>query len=113
MDFDRIFRDERERGETPLRQWQLVMLRVLRIFDHLCTKHDKKYFLVAGTLLGAIRHKGFILWDNDLDVGMTRDNYKKFEKLAVPELPKDIFFQSPETDPYLPILPQGGGQVAR
>lgn len=98
MNFDELFPDEREKGETRLRQCQLVMLRMLKIFDYLCTKHDIKYFLTGGTLLGAIRHQGFIPWDDDLDVGITRENYEKFVKYAVPELPNDIFFQTPETD---------------
>lgn len=98
MDFDVLFPDEREKGETRLRQCQLVMLRLLKIFDHLCTKHDIHYFLTGGSLLGAIRHQGFIPWDDDLDVGMTRVNYEKFVKLAASELPNDIFFQTPETD---------------
>lgn len=102
MDFDQLFPDEREKGETPLRQCQLVMLRMLKIFDHLCTKHNIQYFLTAGTLLGAIRHQGFIPWDDDLDIGITRENYEKFVKYAVPELPRDIFFQTSETDPWYP-----------
>jgi lipopolysaccharide cholinephosphotransferase len=100
MDIEELFPDEREKGENRLRQCQLVMLRLLKIFDYLCTKHDIKYFLTGGTLLGAIRHQGFIPWDDDLDVGITRDNYEKFVQYAVPELPKDIFFQTPETDIY-------------
>ena len=102
MDFDILFPDEREKGETPLRQSQFVMLRMLKIMDYLCTKHKIEYFLTGGTLLGAIRHKGFIPWDDDMDVGMTRENYEKFEKIAVPELPNDIFFQTPETDKAYP-----------
>jgi lipopolysaccharide cholinephosphotransferase len=98
MDFNQLFPDNRERGETRLRQCQLVMLRMLKIFDYLCSKHEIKYFLTGGTLLGAIRHHGFIPWDNDLDIGMTRDNYEKFGQYAVPELPYDIFFQNKETD---------------
>jgi lipopolysaccharide cholinephosphotransferase len=100
--FDLLFPDERERGETTLRQCQLVMLRMLKIFDYLCNKHDIKYFLTGGTLLGAIRHQGFIPWDDDLDIGMTRDNYEKFILSAVPELPYDIFFQNCKTEPYYP-----------
>src|SRR6476620_9974084 len=100
MDFDTLFPDNRERGETILQQCQLVMLRMFKIFDYLCLKHDIKYFLTGGSLLGAIRHQGFIPWDDDLDVGMTRENYDKFVKYAVPDLPNDIFFQTPETDPY-------------
>lgn len=102
MNFDILFPDIRESGETRLRQCQLVMLRMLKIFDYLCTKHDIKYFLTGGTLLGAVRHQGFIPWDDDLDIGMTRDNYEKFVRYAAPELPNDIFFQTPETDIFFP-----------
>jgi lipopolysaccharide cholinephosphotransferase len=102
MQWDILFPDEREKGETALRQCQLVMLRMLKILDYLCNKHGVEYFLIGGTLLGAIRHKGFIPWDDDLDIGMTRDNYEKFIQLAVPELPYDIFFQNTETDPTYP-----------
>jgi len=75
---------------------------MFKIFDYLCNKYDIKYFLTGGTLLGAIRHQGFIPWDDDLDVGMTRENYDKFVHYAVPKLPQDIFFQTPETDPHYP-----------
>jgi lipopolysaccharide cholinephosphotransferase len=102
MNFDQLFPDVRENGETRLRQCQLVMLRLLKILDYLCTRHDIEYFLTGGTLLGAIRHQGFIPWDDDLDLGMTRDNYEKFLRYAVPELPNDIFFQTPETDAQFP-----------
>lgn len=111
IDFDTLFPDKREQGETRLRQCQLVMLRMFKIFDYLCTKHDVKYFLIAGTLLGAIRHKGFIPWDDDMDVGMTRKEHEKFEKLVVPELPHDIFYQSPETDPYFPSCYKGEAKL--
>lgn len=100
MEFDSIFPDIRERGETPIRQSQLVMLRMTKILDYLCGKFNINYFLIGGSLLGAIRHHGFIPWDDDLDIGMTRDNYEKFIRLAVPELPHDIFFQTPETDRF-------------
>ena len=102
MDFDRLFPDNREDGATPLRQCQLVMLRMLKIFDYLCVKHGIKYFLTGGSLIGAVRHQGFIPWDDDLDVGMLRSEYERFLQLAVPELPNDIFFQTPQTDPYYP-----------
>jgi lipopolysaccharide cholinephosphotransferase len=102
MNFDQLFPDEREKGLTRLKQCQIVMLRMLKVFDYLCMKHDIKYFLTGGSLLGAIRHHGFIPWDDDLDVGMTRDNYEKFLQLAVPQIPDDIFFQTSETDIHLP-----------
>jgi lipopolysaccharide cholinephosphotransferase len=100
MDYNKNFPDVRESGENKLQQSQQVMLRLLKIFDFLCRKHGIEYFLTFGTLLGAIRHNGFIPWDDDMDVGMTYENYNKFLKLAVPELPKDIFFQNSFTDPH-------------
>lgn len=102
MDFDTMFPDRRQEGETPLRQCQLVMLRMLKIFDYLCRKHGINYFLTGGSLIGAIRHGGFIPWDDDLDVAMLRSEYDKFVQYAAPELPYDIFFQTPQTDPYYP-----------
>jgi lipopolysaccharide cholinephosphotransferase len=102
MDFSELFPDEREKGKTISRQCQMVMLRMLKILDFLCRKHNISYFLTGGTLLGAIRHQGFIPWDDDLDVGMTRNNYEKFLKRVVPELPGDIFFQNDETDTNYP-----------
>jgi phosphorylcholine metabolism protein LicD len=70
--------------------------------DVLCAKYDVKYFLIEGSLRGAIIYKGFLPWDDDLDIGMTRDNYEKFVQFVVPELPNDIFFQNDETDTYYP-----------
>lgn len=102
MEWDALFPDEREKGETTLRQCQLVMTRMLKICDYLCGIHGVEYFLVGGSLLGAIRHKGFIPWDDDLDIGMTRENYERFIQLVAPELPYDIFFQNTETDPAYP-----------
>jgi len=101
-DFFELFPDEREKGNSQLRKCQLVMLRMLKIFDFLCARHDVKYFLVEGSLRGAILYQGFLPWDDDLDIGMTRDNYERFIKKVVSELPNDIFFQNDETDPYYP-----------
>ena len=101
-EFENIYPDMRTSAKTLIRQCQLVMLRMLKITHYLCEKHEIQYFLVGGSLLGAIRHNGFIPWDDDLDIGMTRENYEKFVKYAVPELPRDIFFQTDETDPGYP-----------
>lgn len=102
INFLNLFPDEREKGDTRLRQCQLVMIRMLKIFDFLCAKHNVKYFLIEGSLRGAILYQGFLPWDDDLDIGMTRTNYEKFIEKVVPELPEDIFFQNDETDKYYP-----------
>ena len=90
--------DIRHRANAPLRQSQLVMTRMLRIFHLLATKHRIRYWLACGTLLGAARHKGFIPWDHDVDIEMPLEDYIKFFKVASRDLPDDIFYQNSFTD---------------
>ena len=103
-DYDSLFPDNRKSGNTPLRQAQLVMLRMFTILDHICKKHHLTYWMCSGTLLGAVRHQGFIPWDDDLDICMIREDYEKFLDIAKEELPKDLFLQTRETDPYYDYL---------
>ena len=82
------------------RRMQLLELDMLVEFDRVCRKHDIKYVIFCGTLLGAIRHKGFIPWDDDIDVCITREEFEKF-KLVADELdPSLCYFQDHTTDPY-------------
>lgn len=104
-DFTTLFPDNRTEGETPLRQAQLVMLRLIKIVDYICRKHQLVYWLDSGTLLGAVRHQGFIPWDDDLDISMPREDYEKFLKIAAKELPKDIFLQTKDTENTYDNLP--------
>lgn len=86
------------------------MLYLLQSFDTVCKKHDIDYWLDYGTLLGAIRHQGFIPWDTDTDVGMLRSDYALFLEKGVPELPQDIFFRlRKQNRPWL----HGGGWLRR
>ena len=82
-----------------LRQLQLAMLETLKVFDAFCRKHDIKYSLDAGSLLGAVRHQGFIPWDDDLDVCMSRAEYNRFLTLWVQEQPAGYILQNKENTP--------------
>ncbi len=106
-DYQTLFPDNRAMGDTNLRQAQLVMLRMLRIVDHICRSHGIAYWLESGTLLGAVRHGGFIPWDDDLDIAMTRADFERFRAVAPRELPGDLVFQTAETDVnYHAVLPR-------
>lgn len=87
--------------ESQLKKLQAELVDLLVEFDRICNKHDIPYFLYGGTLLGAIRHKGFIPWDDDIDVAMFRDDYNKFKSIVAKELnKKKYFFQSQQTDKF-------------
>lgn len=75
-----------------------VELDILLQFDKVCKKHGLRYFLDGGTLLGAVRHKGFIPWDDDLDVIVSRDDYEKLMGLSG-EFSEPYFMQTPYTSP--------------
>ena len=64
--------------QDELRRLQLVELDILRDIDKVCREHGIRYFLDSGTLLGAVRHGGFIPWDDDVDLGMPRHDYERF-----------------------------------
>ena len=81
-----------------LRLVQLISLKCLQDTAQACEELDVKYFLVAGTLLGAIRHKGFIPWDSDIDIGMLRGDYDRFVKHAPKLLEAKYFIQNDDSD---------------
>lgn len=85
---------------VTLRRAQLKMLDILVEIDKICTKYGIKYWIAYGTLLGAVRHKGFIPWDDDCDICMMREDYEKFVEVAQSELPDNLFLQNKKTDPY-------------
>jgi lipopolysaccharide cholinephosphotransferase len=82
-----------------LRKLQLVELEILEQIDAICTKYNISYFLDSGTALGAIRHGGFIPWDDDVDIGMLRDDYERFIRVAEKELAPQYCIQTRETEP--------------
>lgn len=78
---------------SDLRRHQAVLLELLTEFDRICVKHGIGYVLFAGSALGAVRHQGFIPWDDDLDVAMLRADYQRFLQLAPTELGEQYFLQ--------------------
>lgn len=91
----------RHRREVQLRQ-----LEILRVIHAICQRHSIDYWLDGGTLLGAVRHGGFIPWDDDIDIAMRREDLPRFIAAAQQELPEDLEMQCPDTDPAvrLPIF---------
>ena len=77
-----------------------IQLDLLHEFDQVCRKHNLRYYLDAGTLLGAVRHKGFIPWDDDVDVIMFRKDYNALLKVAPSEFHHPYFFQHAYTDMF-------------
>ena len=71
------------------RKLQLKELEILKVFQDICTRHNLRYFAIGGTCLGAVRHKGFIPWDDDVDFGMPYEDYIQFMKIAENELPEN------------------------
>lgn len=69
-------------------------IRLLRQFVDVCERHKLKYRIMGGTLLGAVRHKGYIPWDNDIDVAMFRDDFNKLLEIGEKEFQKPSFFQT-------------------
>lgn len=89
--------------EVTMDELKASILDVMDELDAFCRKHDIQYFLLGGTLLGAVRHKGFIPWDDDIDVGMFPEDYEKFCRIYESE--KGYELKCIQRDPtyYLPF----------
>ena len=83
---------------------QAALVRLLQEFDRVCKALDIPYVLFAGTLLGAVRHQGFIPWDDDLDVLMWREDYNRFLAEAPAVLDTDAFYLQPEFSEHWPLF---------
>ncbi len=84
--------------KETLRRVQLTQLEILKEVDRVCKENNITYWLDSGTLLGAVRHKGFIPWDDDLDIGMHRNDYERFMKIAPEKLNANYYLQNWKVD---------------
>ena len=82
-----------------LRACQLKQITILEEIDRICRKHQIVYWLDGGSLLGAVRHGGFIPWDDDIDIAMRLEDVERFKQIAPKELKEDFFLQTQDTDP--------------
>lgn len=89
---------------STLRIAQLQMLDILKCVDKICRKYNIPYWLSSGTLLGAVRHGGFIPWDDDLDIEMLKEDYEKLIPILKQELPTDYMLQDNTTEKNYPFL---------
>lgn len=89
--------------QEEIRRVQKHLLDILKEIIKVCDELGIEYFLMGGAALGAVRHGGFIPWDDDLDIGMTRENYNLFLKKAPKYLRKDLFLQTYHTEPKSPF----------
>ena len=96
--YNGILRERFNPDGSLLRKHQLRMLEMLRYIDRVCRNYGIKYWLCSGTLLGAVRHGGFIPWDDDLDIEMLREDYEKFVKVLQEEKNLDYILQTHQTD---------------
>ena len=101
MDFNtiKVIKSDNEKlDDMEFRRLQLVQLSMLKELDRVCRANDIKYSIFSGTLLGAVRHNGYIPWDDDTDVVFLREEYEKFKKVS-DQLDRQIcYFQDHETD---------------
>lgn len=98
---NQVFNNEKGRVLTEEEEKALkcTFLTMTQDIDKVCRKHGLKLFLVGGSLLGAVRHGGFIPWDDDMDFGMIRDDYKKFVRIFDKELGDKYYLRCPNS-PY-------------
>lgn len=102
-------------SENELKSIQKIEMDILIEVQKICIEENIEFFLIGGTALGAIRHEGFIPWDDDIDVAMTRENYDRFIQIAPDKLSDKYFLQSITTEkntpyPYCKIRDNTGSE---
>lgn len=90
-------------AEYNIRELQLRILGILKAVDTVCREHNLRYYIWAGTMIGAVRHKGFIPWDDDLDIAMPRPDYDRLIEHAAEWMPKSYEMVCAENDGVYPL----------
>nr|WP_276790279.1 LicD family protein [Fannyhessea vaginae] len=85
-----------------LRQLQLISTMILGEFDRICQKLNIDYYVYGGTAIGTVRHKGFVPWDDDVDIALFREDYERFMREAPQEMGEAYELVSGRTDPFFP-----------
>ena len=86
-----FFKDEEREGflvKSDMKRAWAMQMEILKNIEEVCDRHGINYFSFWGTMLGAVRHKGFVPWDDDMDIMMKREDYEKFVEVAPKELPE-------------------------
>lgn len=97
MNFDEEIRCEFKVSSERKKIWA-CLLDLLSVVDRICKENDIQYYAIGGTLLGAVRHQGFVPWDDDLDIAMLRKDYNRFLDIAQKELSGKYFLQTTLSD---------------
>lgn len=84
---------------TNIERLHKVDMDIVKDVVRICDEHGFRYYMLGGTMLGAIRHKGFIPWDDDIDLGMPREDYERFLAIAAEELPERLKVVNYRNDP--------------
>ena len=87
-----VVRNGYQLTEEELKKIQMTQIELICEVDRICKKCGIRYNMVGGTMLGAIRHKGYIPWDDDADIGFLREEYEKFRQACKRELDKSRFY---------------------
>ena len=98
-----ILKEKSDGSVITVRQLQNVLLQMLKDIDEVCQKNNIPYWLTGGSALGAVRHEGFIPWDDDADIGMMREDYERF-LTVVHQLPDQYVIQSYESHKEYNVL---------
>lgn len=96
--------EEKQLVSYDIRKLQLTQLDMLKDIHKICEENNINYFIAYGTLLGAVRHQGFIPWDDDIDIVMFSEDYHRFLDVCTTKLSQKYFLQNEETDPEYPRM---------